>query len=149
MHSVLFLDFDGVLHPTGGNASGAPFGRLPLLEAMLRETRCAAVRIVVSSTWREAYSLSRLRSVFAPDLRARVIDVTPTLDDYDGAYARWHEIRAWLALHPEVERYAALDDMVSGFPVEQHRHVAFTDGSTGLREADLVAVRKMLGVTQQ
>lgn len=93
MQSVLFLDFDGVLHPIGGNASGTPFGRLPLLEAMLREARCAAVRIVVSSTWREAYSPSRLRSVFATDLRARVIDVTPTLDDYDGTYARWHEIR--------------------------------------------------------
>lgn len=48
-----------------------------------------------------------------------------------------------------MERYAVLDDMVPGFPVEQHRHVVFTDGSAGLREADLLAVRKMLGVTQQ
>ena len=148
MQSIVFLDFDGVLHPVGGNASGTPFGRLPLLEAMLREPRCAAVAIVVSSTWREAYSLNRLRSVFAADLRARVIDVTPTLDDYDGPYARWQEIRAWLALHPEVERYAALDDMLSGFPEQWQRNVVFTDGSVGLREVDLLALRALLGVTE-
>lgn len=144
--AVLFLDFDGVLHPVGVHAAGVPFAKVPLLEAMLREPRCAAIQIVVSSTWREAYSLTRLRSVFAPDLRARVIDVTPTLDDYDGPYARCFEIKAWLALHPQVERFVALDDMLSGFPAEWHHHVVFTDGSTGLRETDLDAARKSLGV---
>ena len=145
--AILFLDFDGVLHPVGVHATGVPFVRLPLLEAMLREPRCAAIRIVVSSTWREAYSLTRLRSVFAPDLRARVIDITPTLDDYDGPHARCFEIQAWLVLHPEIERYVALDDMVSGFPAQWHHHVVFTNPASGLCEADLAAVRQMLGVS--
>lgn len=148
MQAILFLDFDGVLHPIGGNASGVPFGRLPLLEAMLREAPSSALRIVVSSTWREAYSQARLRSLFSADLRDRVIDVTPTLDDYDPGYTRWQEISAWLAAHPAVERYAALDDIVSGFPAHWHRNVVFTDGSRGLQEHDLVAVRKLLGIVQ-
>ena len=146
--TILFLDFDGVLHPTGVDDLKQPFCRLPLLEAMLREPRYAAVEIVVSSTWREVYSLPRLRSVFAPDMRNRVVDITPTLDDYDGPYARCLEIKAWLALHPEVERYVALDDMVSGFPERWHRNVVFTDGATGLCESDLPALRAMLGVAE-
>ena len=147
--TILFLDFDGVLHPSGVQASNEPFTRLPLLEAMLREPRCAALEMLVSSTWREAYSQPRLRSVFAPDMRERVVDITPTLDDYDGPHARYLEIRAWLALHPEVERHAALDDMVSGFPLEWHRHVVFTNGASGLCESDLLALRAMLGVAAQ
>ena len=94
--TILFLDFDGGLHPSGMQASKEPFTRLPLLEAMLREPRCAALEMLVSSTWREAYSQPRLRSVFAPDMRERVVDITPTLDDYDGPHARYLEIRAWL-----------------------------------------------------
>jgi len=51
---VLFLDFDGVLHPQGGGAAGPRFSQLPLLEAWLREPDHARVGIVISSTWREA-----------------------------------------------------------------------------------------------
>jgi hypothetical protein len=142
--SILFLDFDGVTHPTGGNAEGRPFGQLPLLEALLREPEFERVNIVISSTWREAFSISRLRHRFAPDMRARVISVTPVVDDYEGPHRRAWEIRAWLALHPEVTRWTVLDDMVEGFPADWREHVVFTHGDTGLVQADLPRLRAHL-----
>jgi hypothetical protein len=144
MGSILFLDFDGVLHPVGGNADGNPFGQLPLLEALLREPALAEVKIVVSSTWREAYSMARLRQIFAPDMRGRVIDVTPSVDDYDGPHRRCWEIRAWLALHPEVEHWTVLDDNVSGFPRDWHPHAVFTDSYRGLVRHDIARLRTHL-----
>ena len=144
MKHILFLDFDGVTHPIGGNADGTPFGQLPLLEALLREPDFARVSIVISSTWREAFSLARLRQRFAPDMRDRIIGVTPEVDDYDGPHRRCWEIRAWLALHPEVARWTVLDDMVEGFPAAWQEHVVFTDGASGLVEADLPRLRAHL-----
>lgn len=144
MGPILFLDFDGVLHPTGGRATGVPFSQVPLLEALLREPRFAAVKIVVSSTWRETYSLGRLRQVFAPDMQDRVIDVTPALDDYDGPHQRHAEICAWLKAHPEVTRWTVLDDHVHGFPRHWHGHVVFTDSHLGLVASDIAALRARL-----
>ena len=51
---ILFLDFDGVLHPEGEDHilnGGADFCFLPRLEALLREFPW--VKIVISSSWRE------------------------------------------------------------------------------------------------
>ena len=51
---ILFLDFDGVLHPEGEDhifKGGVDFCFLPRLEALLREF--PQVKIVISSSWRE------------------------------------------------------------------------------------------------
>ena len=77
MDPVLFLDFDGVLHPVGGNATGVPFSQVPMLEALLREARFSVVRIVISSTWARGVSLRRLRRIFSADIGRRIIDITP------------------------------------------------------------------------
>lgn len=71
---LIFLDFDGVLHPKG--AGGQHFTRLPLLEAFLREPDMVKIKLVISSTWRQAYGLAKLRQFFAPDIGARIIGVT-------------------------------------------------------------------------
>ena len=78
MRKIIFLDFDGVLHPDGI----AKFSRLPVLERFLVEMPDAEV--VVSSTWREDHTLDQLRDIFSPPLRSRITGVTPSLDDgYD------------------------------------------------------------------
>ena len=59
---ILFLDFDGVLHPEPCDEDGEPFCNLPALEAILRDF--PAVEIVISSMWRfDAYPC-RVTSVF-------------------------------------------------------------------------------------
>jgi len=141
--TILFLDFDGVLHPVGGVPAKQRLARLPLLEDLLREPALREVGIVISSTWRVAYSMAQLRSVFAPDIRMRVFDRTPQLDSFV-PHARHAEISTWLALHPEVRHWIAVDDDVRGFPGAAHGHTVFTAADTGLCAADIGLLRTRL-----
>ncbi len=142
---ILFLDFDGVLHPAGSRRNVGDLAQLPLLENLLREPAYAAVRIVISSTWREAYPLDRLRALFSADIRTRVVGATPVLDEYDSDYNRYEEIKAWLEAHPQIERWVALDDDVEGFPSHRRSKVVFTQSSVGLTEESVVLLRQALG----
>ena len=138
---VLFLDFDGVLHPKG--AGQTHFTRLPLLESFLRQHDLAPTRIVITSTWREAYSLPRLRSFFSPDIAARIAGVTPTLEDYSSEYERGEEVEAWLAGQPVVT-WAALDDEAENYAPRLRKRLVQCDGHLGLNEADLEKIRGIL-----
>ena len=149
MSTILFLDFDGVLHPIVGEPVEGTFCRLPMLEGLLREPALSHVDIVVSSTWREVYPLPELRRHFSADMRPRVRDVTPSVDDYDGPHRRWQEIRAWLAMHPHVERHVTLDDQRGWFPASWGQHAVFTDPATGLTHDDLAQLRQLLARPQE
>jgi len=141
MPSVLFLDFDGVLHPKGAGGAAQHFCHRPLLETLLLESAFTQIRIVVASTWREAYSLQRLREFFCPELRPRIIDRTPVLDDLDSDHLRYREIRAWLNRHPEVKQWYALDDDTDGFPDIHRSRVVLTDPATGLTAREVALLR--------
>lgn len=54
---ILFLDFDGVLHPEHCHES-KHFCRLPILEAALRQV--PETKVVITSTWRLEQSLENL-----------------------------------------------------------------------------------------
>ena len=73
---ILFLDFDGVTHPEPCFQDNT-FCRLALIEAVVRTF--SAVEIVISSSWRDHYTLNELREHFSKDLRSRVVGVTPSL----------------------------------------------------------------------
>jgi len=142
--TVLFLDFDGVLHPAGAHRGSGDLVKLPLLEAFLREPAYQALGIVISSTWREAYPLQRLRAFFSEDLRTRILGATPVLDEYDSDYPRYEEIKAWLDRHFGYSTWVALDDDVEGFPGHRRKTEVFTDSRVGLTAADLDALRLLL-----
>lgn len=73
---ILFLDFDGVLHP---RAPGKGlFSNLAKLEAVLREFEF--VEVVITSTWREDMPFEKLQELFSPDIRQRVIGITPVVE---------------------------------------------------------------------
>ena len=96
---ILFLDFDGVLHPEPCFDKDKLFICLPRLEKVLREFH--SVQIVISSTWRLTRSLSDLRLFFSPDIAGRIIGVTPTWRDHEEldsiiGYQRHAEIEVWL-----------------------------------------------------
>jgi len=74
---ILFLDFDGVLHPEGEDHilnGGIDFCFLPRLEALLREF--PHVKIVISSSWREQLRYETLLKPFSSDIRARILGAT-------------------------------------------------------------------------
>ena len=76
--SLLFLDFDGTLHPEPCYRDGS-LCRRPLFEAVIREA--PDVEIVITSTWRDTRDLATLRGFFSNDIAARVIGVTPSWQD--------------------------------------------------------------------
>lgn len=118
---ILFLDFDGVVHPEPSKAEHA-FCRMPLLEEILLDF--PDVEIVVSSAWRldwkiEHESVAGLLDHFTFLLRNRVVGVTPDLRDRDpatapdglGQYLREWECVEWLRLNrPPGTPYLMLDD---------------------------------------
>ena len=71
---ILFLDFDGVLHPEHCHES-KHFCCLPVLEDALRQA--PEWQVVISSTWRLQKSLDQLRSRFSADIAERVVGETP------------------------------------------------------------------------
>lgn len=96
---ILFLDFDGVLHPEPCYDDEQLFSCLPRLESVLRDF--PAVQVVITSTWREKYSLSELRTFFSADIAVRIIGVTPGWQDIPEivatmGYQRHAEIEGWL-----------------------------------------------------
>jgi hypothetical protein len=126
---ILFLDFDGVLHP---EYDGEPtpvdrvFCHLPRFEAVMREF--PSVEIVISSTWRHQFTLDELRARFSRDIAARIIGATPETDPIDGQYLparREGEILEWLAATGrENVPWLALDDAAWQFQQHRERLVA-------------------------
>ena len=146
---ILFLDFDGVLHPEhDGKPTPADrvFCHLPRFEAIMRDH--PEVEIVISSTWREQFPLDALRARFSPDIAARVIGATPITPRIDGKYAparREGEILDWLTqAGREREPWLALDDAAWRFQHRRDRLIACT-WYIGLDDAAELALRARLG----
>ena len=84
MPRLLYLDFDGVLHPATGNDL---FCRMHLLEEALIGKDC---QIIISSSWRFHHPFEYLQSLFPESLRGQVAGVTG--DAFVGKWPRHSEI---------------------------------------------------------
>lgn len=123
---ILFLDFDGVLHPEYCERpvpEDEVFCHLPRLERVLRDF--PTVEIVISSMWRYSFPLERLRERFSEDIRVRIISITPLIDLNEGGGprpTREDEIAQWMVENnQQSEDWLALDDAVWQFPTTRHR----------------------------
>lgn len=124
---IVFLDFDGVLHPEITDNKADLFSRLPLVEDVLREFPRA--EIVISSAWRlnwphQTLATLELRNHFSDDIAPRVIGVTPNYIHLDRKkapdglylYPRQWECEMWLRAHrPPGTPWVALDDRAYWF----------------------------------
>lgn len=117
---VLFLDFDGVLHP----GFSETFCHCGHLETLLRTN--PTVDVVVSSDWRRA-DLSYLQALFSSDVRERIIGRTGYLE---GPYARHREILEFCRTH-SIAQWLALDDDEAHFPLGCP-NLFLVDGREGL-----------------
>ncbi|MFZ6681997.1 HAD domain-containing protein [Undibacterium sp. Tian12W] len=144
---ILFLDFDGVLHPEPCFDKPQLFSCLPRLEAVLRDF--PTVLIVISSTWRENRSITELRSFFSSDIGARIIGATPARKDIPDiieviGYQRHAEIEGWLRLSGEPWKdWVAIDDKSYLFKPFL-RNLIKTDPARGLDEHAEIVLRQYL-----
>ena len=146
---VLFLDFDGVLHPESEDTE--LFCRTPRLWRILRT--CPHVSVVFSTAWREMHPMKELVRLATEDggedLKRRFIGVTPQIDPYsipEDLSWRETECLTWLNQSGNLETpWLALDDLDYLFsPSCPNLHL--TDFNHGLTEADVRRVISRLTV---
>lgn len=130
---LLFLDFDGVLHPVSSNEFGV-FCRLHLLEAVL--ARYPEVKIIISSSWRETYSAEVLSDMLGT-LSSRFVGVTPVLEG-----SRQSEILKVMEAHSDVP-YVILDDDPSLFTTGCQQ-LLLCNPSIGLDQATVEELERRL-----
>lgn len=119
--NVIFLDFDGVLHPPSAIRGARPpllpaeilagwpetFQHLHILRLMLKDQD--SISVVVSSSWRMFLTDSQLGEL-----------LFPIADWYCGSTGNSHlprdvAIKAWLTAN-KVEKFVVLDDQLGFFP---------------------------------
>lgn len=125
---VLFLDIDGVVNSRATTSFRNNLYPIdPHMAFMVGkiqlDTDC---KVVLSSSWRHhPDGIAAVEKSIVP-----VFDKTPMLDHLG---VRGDEIKAWLDQHPEVERYAILDDDSDMLP-EQMPNFFKTTFQNGLIE---------------
>ena len=124
---ILFLDFDGVLHPEYEGQqvpADVAFCHLPRFESVMRDF--PTVKIVISSMWRHIYDLKKLKKIFSPDISERIIGTTTIISrDPDLLpHLREREIVIWLEIENLIsEPWLALDDAFWQFQHHRNRLV--------------------------
>lgn len=147
---ILFLDFDGVMHPFP--AIDAPmFARASFLWRVLRA--CPEVRVVFSTSWRDEFPLEELVEFVTygggEDLAGRFVGITPNIE-HEGYYGRRDlEIEYWLAEHAVGAQWLALDDMQALFADAGeahcgHENLYLVGYKIGLTEKDVEKIVERL-----
>lgn len=121
---VLFLDFDGVLHPAKSELDAERFCWLPLLEALLATHKDIAV--VVHSTWRYEYRDEELRELLGK-VGELVVGSAPR-------GPREQAIESVLQANKgRLTSYLVLDDAPDEF-TQGKLNALFVDGSVGVSD---------------
>ena len=136
LKKVIFLDFDGVLHPSHFR-EGSEFSRVPLLEVLVDDY---SFEIVISSSWRFHHPLAQLKKKLGKQLGDCVISATGQASQ--SIHARFNEISEWLDFHPKCD-WRAVDDSKFEFPTDC-RNLILCDSKTGIAEQQINALRDWL-----
>lgn len=119
MGLLVFLDIDGVLRRESSPKYKLQADLVERFELWAREQedRHGSIEILISSSWREAFSLEELRQKFnSAYLWLRITAVTPTLVG-DRAFPRYDEIIEYLKSVDRLdEDWVATDDTADLYP---------------------------------
>lgn len=146
---IIFLDFDGPMIPgrsyilPGNRKTGHVVTQFDPIAAMWVEAllRVSGAKLVISSTWRRM-GQNAIRSL----LLMNNIDPSHLHEEWctpQRVLRRSKEIEAWLASHPEVTHYAAIDDDIAQGELEGGVPISFQNGI--LRE-DVDRIASVLGI---
>jgi hypothetical protein len=145
---ILFLDFDGVLHPDAVylrlngeielRAPGALFMWAPALADALEAH--PQIHIVLSTSWARNLGYHTARKALPVELRQRVIGATwhsamgrgwPDYIPWDDQ-TRFQQIAAYLSRLEAPMPWLAIDDDAEGWPETQREHLIQTEPMRGL-----------------
>jgi len=147
---ILFLDFDGVLHPDAVfrprnkplelRAPGALMMHAQILEAILELH--PEVEIILSTSWVREFGYERTLKKMPHSLAARVTGATwhkaMRINGRDtdpfGWMSRFQQIEANVKRN-NIKNWLAIDDLHSGsedWPEEFRHHLVLTEGAVGL-----------------
>ncbi len=135
---VVFLDFDGVLHPLISSpddelptplVSTEFFGWLPALVHVLRPH--PDVAIVVHSTWRYTHDADELRLLLGA-LGPQFAGATPK-------GPRYESIEWWLNMNPQFADHRILDDDAGEFPSPPPLELILCDPRIGVSARGVLA----------
>jgi len=148
---ILFLDFDGVLHPATATDDDA-FCHSVLFWQLLREF--PNIEVVFSTSWRGTHQFEQLVELATrgggEDLVSRFIGATPSVLQEKGAFIsgpyhrRYNECRLWMIGNGLLGReWIALDDDSKSFPAGC-LNLVLCNGEGGFSERELVAIRNRM-----
>lgn len=136
---VIFLDIDGVANcrATAQRHRGY-IGIDPIMAFTIGKIFLDTdAKLVLSSTWR-LWPETRL------EVQKQIYDIFDVTPDIRGDF-RGKEVRAWLEAHPDVERYAILDDNTDFYP-DQMDNFFRTYWETGITDEIAKKVTEHLNV---
>ena len=142
---ILFLDIDGVLHPSSGSSPFVPTC-VAVLETLLSD--CPDIEIVITSSWREQKSLPELKALLGAQIGPRVIGITPVIDEPFLHHVRFHETQMYLTNTDVPDTpWVAVDDEIGNYPPDSP--VVIADRRTGLTDSDGLRLKALILAQQQ
>jgi len=139
---LLFLDFDGVLHPNGASCQSL-FSRTSALTEVLDEH--PELDVVISSSWRFHHAWEDLLALLPEALADRVSACTGAADP--GKYQRYREVTSFARRHSgngaRFRPWRAIDDAQWEFPPGCSELIA-CDGALGVQVEQMEALRLWL-----
>lgn len=147
--NVIFLDIDGVMRTNtsdkfwyGENIPISIFDRkfcqisINMLNEVVKQTQS---KIIISSTWREQYTLLELNNIFKNNgFKYQIYDKTDKLN------SRGEEIQQWLDTH-EVNKYVVIDDSIKDITKHiNQKKIIKCDTNIGLSEDKFILILNAL-----
>jgi hypothetical protein len=135
---LIFLDFDGVLHPVTADTDKFFCQAGLLIEAIGGFEQ--KVQIVISSGYRNLHPLAEIKASLPKPLGDLIVGVTPVCS---GRHQRFREIAAYLKQYAPKVEWRALDDDALGFP-KKCSQLILCDRYVGLDQWNAGRLRRWL-----
>lgn len=144
---ILFLDIDGVLNDHDfSDVSKSCSIKKSCVEQLNRIIITTQPSVVLSTAWRymilgkaiTTKGFEYMLRTHGVTSEINIIDITPSDEEIR---TRGEQISAWLSIHPEIKKYAILDDMeISG----HDNNFVLVDGINGLTQIESDKVIEIL-----
>ena len=136
---ILFLDFDGVLHPLNSEKENL-FCKVHYLEKALEGASC---KIVITSNWRLTYSTQEMRELLPRSIGELIIGVTEVKKEIN--HKRFIEIKNYLStnINSSLIDWRAIDDSPQDFPADS-KNLICCNPILGMGSAEQIQIAKWL-----